>query len=154
MDRCNKICGHVAPLSLFILIYMWVYCIVFVAAINLTHSAFTYKYTFVCCVFHVHNYSLVRRRPSRHHCWGFVESKEKLSWLDVNMRGNGDYCFLIFVCNALVKWILWIFIALIVAEVEEEGVDEDNSWGCRTNYSSLYYDYYQLWYCCSYHQHK
>lgn len=23
---------------------------------------------------------------------------------------DGDYCFLIFVCNALVKWILWIFI--------------------------------------------
>lgn len=60
MDRCNKICGHVAPLSLFI--YARVYCVVFVGGCHKLNSLRIH-----ICVCHVHNYSLVRRR--RRH-WG------------------------------------------------------------------------------------
>lgn len=71
MDRCNKICGHVAPLSLFIY-----ECIVFIvggAAINLASLSH-----YIC---HVHNYSLIRPSSS------LVVVAAAVVW--------GDYCFLI-----------------------------------------------------------
>lgn len=73
------------------------------AAINLTHSAFIY----VCAM-----YIIIRSF--------FVVVIGVVSW-------DGDYCFLIFVCNALVKWILWIFIVVGRGEGGWRGVDEDNS---------------------------
>lgn len=38
---------------------------------------------------------------------------------------DGDYCFLIFVCNALVKWILWIFIVTRHGEALMRTIHED-----------------------------
>ena len=99
MDRCNKICGHVAPLSLFI--YARVYCVVFVGGCHKLNSLRIHIY--VCAM-----YIIIRSFVVVVVVIGVV------SW-------DGDYCFLIFVCNALVKWILWIFIVTGRGEGKEGG---------------------------------